>query len=271
MKRSLFVFLFISILDVYGMCNGYDYRPGNYYIIDPCVEMLDKPSISSCIITKLHTGETITILECMQDVEKPFHDSGYWCKIRTKENITGYITGDHIAYKAVISDLDHNGVNDYVFFKYSGSNHDFYTFDLKTDIVVIINESVIENTGFEAFIDGSKAIWEPEFYYSERFLNEYILIAIPEGYMEEGVIKLFILDGRGMVTQFDERKYSYLDKQIQKIIIEWPSTTKERYFSITTLEKVDNEDEFKESKKVEYFTIYDGPRGVFIGKPSNEP
>ena len=135
----IFIFCFFSI----GYAQPYDFAFGSKdkikRMLDFPVNIRSQPSTSAEIIGKLGLHDEIEVLENSKKLQEIDGVEQYWYKIKFK-NIIGYIWGGYIAVEQYIFDIDKNGINDYVYFRF---RDDWYTIKTQDDIFIYINNKRI--------------------------------------------------------------------------------------------------------------------------------
>jgi hypothetical protein len=110
---------------IYAEGLPYEIPPGDYYVWDSPVNIRDSPGLSGTVIGRLGLNDRFTVLNTYYDGDKYDYmesiDGGYqwWYRIKTKNNLYGYIYGHYIAVKRVALDIDRNGRMDYFYLTYS--------------------------------------------------------------------------------------------------------------------------------------------------------
>jgi hypothetical protein len=119
---SLFIVLNVTLLHAEGL--PYEIPPGDYYVWDSPVNIRDCPGLHGKVIGKLGLHDKFTVLSAFYDGDKYNYmesiDDGYqwWYRIKTENNLYGYIYGHYIAVKRVALDIDRNGIMDYFYLCY---------------------------------------------------------------------------------------------------------------------------------------------------------
>jgi hypothetical protein len=121
---------------------SYVFHYDKYHVMQNGVKIRAKPSENSGIIAELNLHDEIQIIEFTDKEEKINDIWSYWYKIKHK-NVTGYIFGGYIAAETFITDIDKNGIKDYIYLRYHASD---LTIDPDKDILVYINNKKIDTS-----------------------------------------------------------------------------------------------------------------------------
>jgi hypothetical protein len=119
MKIRLLLFLFlIGSVSTFAQ---YQFKIGQkYHIFQYRANIREKPDINSDVLAILSIHDEVIILENSQKCEKINDVWGYWYKIKYG-NIIGYTFGGNLAIQTIITDIDGNGINDYISYRLSSS------------------------------------------------------------------------------------------------------------------------------------------------------
>jgi hypothetical protein len=126
MKRMFFtLFIVLNMSLVYAEGLPYEIPYGDYYVWDSPVNIRDSPGLNGNVIGQLGLDDKFTVLNAYYDYDNKYNytediDGGYqwWYRIRTENNLQGYIYGYYIATKRVAHDIDQNGIMDYFYIIY---------------------------------------------------------------------------------------------------------------------------------------------------------
>ena len=122
----------------------YEFFPGQYYILDYPINIRSQPNLNGEILGKLNLHDKIEVLEKTNNIQNINDVEAYWYKIKFNE-VLGYIFGGYIAANKFIFDIDQNGVDDYLYFRFSKTipSNTYLGFtsiiDSFTDIFIYIN------------------------------------------------------------------------------------------------------------------------------------
>lgn len=243
---------------------------GTYYIMDNRVNVRESPDTSSKIITQLNIGDLIEVMKCNSSPSIIGEIEGYWCRIKYS-NIVGYVFNYYIANKTLVLDIDENGINDYVFQRFSSEYYHTYYFEPEKDIILYING---EKKLLPKFIESNQeAYFSCDFYYDPLVSKNAFLIVLSRGFSPEELESyqqdIYLYTENNTIKKFRSIEKRQYDRPV-KIEIDYPSKKHSDYFSITTTISEENEDKAEESLLIEYFGIY-WVNGYYIDKPSNAP
>jgi uncharacterized protein YgiM (DUF1202 family) len=146
MKRTLAIlFCMVLVIAPNAWGNGDSYEAllndgEKYHVFQYRANIRAKPSRDGKVLAVLNFGDQVEILE-NTDINEEINDVwGYWYKVKYGR-ITGYTFGGNLAVEMVIADIDKNGVNDYVCYRFSEQwNSRVY---VPTDIKIIINNKAV--------------------------------------------------------------------------------------------------------------------------------
>jgi hypothetical protein len=136
----------LKIIRFYNYYKGEDghsviFEPNKYYIFQYRANIRKEPDRNSDVIAILNLHDEIEISENSWIEERINNLWGYWYKIKYG-NITGYIFGGNIAYRALVTDIDKSGTKDYFYYRYSNGEYGHIINPL-TDILIYINNQRI--------------------------------------------------------------------------------------------------------------------------------
>jgi hypothetical protein len=97
---------------------SYNFELGKYHILQYRANVRSSPGLNSSVIAILRLHDEIEIIENTFIEEFINNEWGFWYKIKYG-NITGYTFGGNIAFGALETDIDKNGIKDYFYFRYS--------------------------------------------------------------------------------------------------------------------------------------------------------
>jgi hypothetical protein len=179
MKRTLAI-LFCMVLGIAPNArgNGDHYEAvletgEKYHVFQYRANIRAEPNRDGKVLAVLNFGDQVEILE-NTDIDEEINDVwGYWYKVKYGR-ITGYTFGGNLAVEMVIADIDKNGVNDYVCYRFSAQwNSRVY---VPTDVKIIINNNAVSiqelTVRHEGRILGCELIVR----------NNYIIIMLKEMY-----------------------------------------------------------------------------------------
>jgi hypothetical protein len=139
---------------------SYEFETETYHILQYRANVRAWPGRSSTTIAVLSLHDEVEIVENTFVEEKINDVWGFWYKIKFG-NLLGYTFGGNIAYKALATDIDKNGIKDYFYWRYSTDGHRTFI-NPNTDVIIYINgirlgASVLSTT--ERYYDGHYFEW----------------------------------------------------------------------------------------------------------------
>ena len=137
--------------------------PNEYYIVGSAINVRSKPNLNSQTLGQLKLHEKVEIVEGVRAIQKIDNIWADWYKIKYKTGY-GYIWGGYIAHKALVVDMDKNGVMDYFYCRLRDVQYYISIIDVQQDIIIYINNKKIsteklypqKSTGCEFEIVGDK-------------------------------------------------------------------------------------------------------------------
>ncbi|GHV09007.1 hypothetical protein FACS189485_21140 [Spirochaetia bacterium] len=138
----VFLFIIFSVVQIFPQNNIYKFAPGYYYILDYPINIRSRPDLQGEIIGKLNLNDRVQIIQCMENIQYIDNVYSYWYKINFNE-ISGYIFGGYIALNRLTYDIDKNGIDDYIYFRYSNSIGSDFIIDSFQDVIIYINNKKI--------------------------------------------------------------------------------------------------------------------------------
>jgi hypothetical protein len=139
---------------------SYEFEPGTYHLLQYRANVRAWPGRDSTTIAILSLHDEVEIVENTFVEEKINDVWGFWYKIKYS-NIIGYTFGGNIAYRALTTDIDKNGIKDYFYWRFSSDTHRRYI-NPNTDVIIYINgirigANVLSTT--ERYYDGHPYEW----------------------------------------------------------------------------------------------------------------
>jgi hypothetical protein len=133
------IFIFCIFNISYAQPTDFAYDNKKYKILDFSVNIHSQPNTSAEIVGRLGLYDEIEILENTRERQQIDGVDQYWYKIKFN-NIIGYIWGGHCAVSYYIFDMDKNGINDYVYYRYRDHA---CTIETQDDLFIYINNKRI--------------------------------------------------------------------------------------------------------------------------------
>jgi hypothetical protein len=138
MNKVMMLVLLSLNFPLFCQDNIYQFAQKEYYILDYPINIRAQPNLQGEIIGKLKLNDKITILQRTDNLQYIDGVYSYWYMIKYNE-ITGYIFGGYIAVNRLVCDIDNNGTDDYIFFRFSRSDGFNFIIDSYQDIFIYIN------------------------------------------------------------------------------------------------------------------------------------
>jgi hypothetical protein len=139
MKNVCFVTLFILMTcSIFSQNNVFKFNPGHYFILDYPINIRSQPNLQGEIIGRLYLNNRIEIIQATDKIDFIDNVYSYWYLIKYNE-IVGYIFGGFIAVGRLVFDIDRNGIEDYIFFRFSKSIDSHDIIDSYQDLFIYLN------------------------------------------------------------------------------------------------------------------------------------
>ena len=148
MKKTLeiiLLFLFSQKNLIFAQENVYTFTPGQYYILDYPINIRSQPNLGGEIIGKLNLHDRIEIIQPMNNIQSIEGIWANWYKIKFN-GIIGYIFGGYIAVNRLVFDIDKNGIDDFVYFRFSNTIGQNNIIDSYSDIIIYVNNQKISTS-----------------------------------------------------------------------------------------------------------------------------
>jgi len=197
--KYFLTFIFIFCFFYIGYAQPYEFGWGDERnikkrMLDFPVNIRSEPSTSAKIIGKLGLHDEIEILECTEKLQKIDGIDQFWYKIKFN-NIIGYIWGGYITIGYYVFDIDKNGINDYIYYRFS--DH-WCTIKEENDIFIYINNKRIP---FDILP------WSPAFNECYAFeASGYIYIKLAQNTGSEIIVYTYIyrVNSKGEITYIND-------------------------------------------------------------------
>jgi len=113
---------------------SFEFELKTYRILQYNANIRATPDRNGKVVAVLKTHDEVEILENTFIEEKINNVWGFWYKIK-HGGVLGYTFGGNIAYNALASDIDKNGVKDYFYFRFSQGRY----IEPNKDVIIYIN------------------------------------------------------------------------------------------------------------------------------------